>query len=314
MLAFSLALSFATGIIFGLAPALKASRPGLVPALKDASADGHERGRRFDLKKVLVVAEVALSLLLLIASGLFVRSLQAAQAIDPGFDVEKLVSAPLNINLLRYTRVQGREFYRQVVARMERLPGVESATVARVAVIGNGSRVLGILRRSRRWSEREIAERGEWSRSRRGRSESNQRQRRSARDSSRHSASRVLRGRDFDERDDEGHLQVVIVNETAVRIHFAGQDPIGSRVSFNGPQGPWCEIVGIVRDSKYAALGEAAAAGRLHASRAESRDRHDALRASLRSAGVAHRQHPSRDTGDRAEPAGAGRADDDGRR
>ena len=82
---------------------------------------------------VLVVAEVSLSLMLLIASGLFVRSLQAAQAIDPGFDVEKLVSAPLNINLLRYTRVQGREFYREVVARMERLPGVESATVARVA-------------------------------------------------------------------------------------------------------------------------------------------------------------------------------------
>ncbi len=66
----------------------------------------------------------------------------------------------------------------------------------------------------------------------------------------------VLRGRDFDERDDEGHLLVVIVNETAVRIHFHGQDPIGSRVSFNGPQGPWCKIVGIVRDSKYGALGE----------------------------------------------------------
>ena len=145
MLVFSVGLSFATGIMFGLAPALKASRPGLVPALKDASADD-ERGRRFDLKHVLVVAEVALSLMLLIAAGLFVRSLQAAQAIDPGFDVEKLVSAPLNINLLRYTRVQGREFYREVVARMERLPGVESATVARVAVIGNGSRVLGMVR------------------------------------------------------------------------------------------------------------------------------------------------------------------------
>ena len=255
VLAFSIALSFATGIIFGLAPALKASRPGLVPALKDASADGHERGRRFDLKKVLVVAEVALSLMLLIASGLFVRSLQAAQAIDPGFDVEKLVSAPLNINLLRYTRVQGREFYREVVARMERLPGVESATVARVAVIGNGSRVLGILRE---------AAGGPNGRSLNGGNGAGV----VGADPSRINANvigpgffrtlgiPVLRGRDFDERDDEGHLQVVIVNETAVRVHFAGQDPIGSRVSFNGPQGPWCEIVGIVRDSKYAALGE----------------------------------------------------------
>ena len=84
---------------------------------------------------MLVVGEVALSLLLLIAAGLFVRSLQASRAIDPGVDVERLVSAPLNINLLRYTRVQGREFYRQVVERVGRLPGVESASVARVALL-----------------------------------------------------------------------------------------------------------------------------------------------------------------------------------
>jgi predicted permease len=252
VLAFSVGLSFATGIIFGLVPAVKASRPGLVPALKDASADD-ERGRRFDLKHVLVVAEVSLSLMLLIASGLFVRSLQAAQAIDPGFDVEKLVSAPLNINLLRYTRVQGREFYREVVARMERLPGVESATVARVPVIGNGSRVLGMVRDAVQSLNGRSVNEGDGA---------------VGVDSRGINANvigpgffktlgiPVLRGRDFDERDDEGHLLVVIVNETAVRIHFHGQDPIGSRVSFNGPQGPWCKIVGIVRDSKYGALGE----------------------------------------------------------
>ena len=252
VLAFSVALSFATGIIFGLVPALRASRPGLVPALKDASADD-ERGRRFDLKHVLVVVEVSLSLMLLIASGLFVRSLQAAQAIDPGFDVEKLVSAPLNINLLRYTRVQGREFYREVVARMERLPGVESATVARVPVIGNGSRVLGMVRDAAQSLNGRSVNQGDGT---------------VGADSREINANvigpgffktlgiPVLTGRDFDERDDEGHLGVVIVNETAVRIHFHGEDPIGSRVSFNGPQGPWCEIVGIVRDSKYAALGE----------------------------------------------------------
>ena len=91
----------------------------------------------------LVIAEVALSLLLLIAAGLFIRSLQSAQAIDPGFDVEKLVSAPLEINLLRYTRPQGREFYRQILERTESLPGVESATVARVALLSGGGRTLG---------------------------------------------------------------------------------------------------------------------------------------------------------------------------
>src|SRR5919204_1146856 len=99
-------------MVFGVAPALNASRLGLVPALKDA-ASGEGGGARLDLKKTLVVAEVALSLLLLIAAGLFVRSLQSVRAIDPGFDATRLVSAPLNINLLRYTRAQGREFYRQ---------------------------------------------------------------------------------------------------------------------------------------------------------------------------------------------------------
>ena len=90
------------------------------------------------------MAEVALALSLLIAAALFVRSLQSAQRIDPGFDPEKLVSASLNVNLLRYTTVQGREFYRQVVERVERLPGVESATLARVAILSGGSRVASL--------------------------------------------------------------------------------------------------------------------------------------------------------------------------
>ena len=122
VLLFSLLLSCATGILFGIAPALEASRPGLVPALKGTDATLGERRARFDLKKLLVVGEVALSLLLLIAAGLFVRGLQSARAIEPGVDVDKLVSAPLSVNLLRYTRAQGREFYRQAVERVSAAP------------------------------------------------------------------------------------------------------------------------------------------------------------------------------------------------
>ena len=106
-LLFTTMLSLIAGLVFGVAPALKASRPGLVPALKDASGDGNDGGRRYDLQKLLVEGEVALAVLLLIPAGLFVRSLQAAHAIDPGFDGEKLLSAPLDINLLRYTNDQG---------------------------------------------------------------------------------------------------------------------------------------------------------------------------------------------------------------
>ena len=144
VLVFTLVLSLLTGVLFGLVPALRASRPDLVPALKDESfADG--RARHLSLRNVLVVAQVALSLVLLIAAGLFLRSLRQAQAINPGFDAEKLLTAPLNINLLRYTRAQGREFYRQVIEHVEAVPGVESASLARVVALSGGASVRSLL-------------------------------------------------------------------------------------------------------------------------------------------------------------------------
>ena len=236
VLVFSLALSFVTGIVFGAAPALIASRPALVPALKDASADGDERAKRLDARKTLVIAEVALSLLLLIAAGLFVRSFQSALAIEPGFDVDKLVSAPLDINLLRYTRPQGREFYRQIVERAENLPGVESATVARVALLSGGGRTLGFLVEGRNSSHAvnaNVIGPGFFEAL----------------------GIALVTGRDFSDRDVDGSPPVVMLNETIVKMHFAGESPVGQRVRLDGERGPWREIVGVVRDSKDRSLG-----------------------------------------------------------
>src|SRR4029453_2728086 len=100
--------------------------------------------RRFTLRNLLVVAQVGLSLVLLIGAGLFLRSLKNAQDIDPGFEAQKILNAQLNINLLRYTKVQGQEFYRQVVERIEALPGVESASLARVVPLSGGGRTTGV--------------------------------------------------------------------------------------------------------------------------------------------------------------------------
>jgi predicted permease len=250
---FSVALALATGLIFGTAPALRASRPDLVPALKDVAEDSTEPRRRLNLKRMLVVAEVALSLPLLFAAGLFVRSLQSARAIDPGFDRDRLVAAPLNINLLRYTTAQGRQFYRDVVDRVERLPGVEAASVARVAVLTGGGRVLSLLVEGRTGPDERLVSEGAGV---------------AAGDPTRINANVVgpgffttlgialLTGRDFTDRDIEGRPLVVVVNETTVRMHFGGENPIGRRVRLGGPQAPWREIVGVVRDSKYASLGE----------------------------------------------------------
>ena len=253
VLTFALLLSGLTGIVCGAVPALAASRPIMGPALRTSSG-GSEPGRRFDIKKVFVVAEVALSLLLLIAAGLFVRSLRSAHAIDPGIDVDRLVSAPLGINLLRYTSAQGRAFYQQVLERAERLPGVESASVARVAMLGGGGRVLSVHVEGRASSHDRVLSEGGGAAT--------------VGDATVINANvvgprffetvgiRLLHGRDFDSRDTEQAPPVLVINAAAARLHFPDASPIGQRISVDGPDGPWREVVGIVRDSKYGSLGE----------------------------------------------------------
>jgi predicted permease len=252
VLLFTFALSAIAGIVFGLAPALRASRDDVVPALKNAAGDGAVR-RRFSVKQGLVVAEVALSLLLLIAAGLFVRSLGSAQRIDPGFDVSKLVSAPLNVNLLRYTTTQGRAFYRAVTERVEQLPGVESAALSRVSVLSGSGRILSVHVEGRNSTHEQTRAEGGGV---------------VTADPTTINANvvgtrffetlgiRLVLGRAFTEQDADQRPLVAIVNEASVKMHFDGENPLGKRVSFDGPRGPYREIVGVVRDSKYGTLRE----------------------------------------------------------
>ncbi len=259
VLAFTFALSFATGIIFGLAPALQASRADLVPALKDEVAMVAQGRRRLSLRNLLVVAQVALSLVLLIGAGLFLRSLKNAQDIDPGFEADKILNAQLNINLLRYTKAQGQEFYRRVIERVEALPGVESASLARVVPMSGSGRTTSIQIEGQETREDNF------------RSESTGG---SAASENPNTASSnvvgpkyfqtmgigLVRGRDFNPQDKEGVPLVIVVTEAFARRYFEDQDPLGRRVSFRGAQGPWSQIVGVVRDSKYRTVGESARA------------------------------------------------------
>src|SRR6185369_8064180 len=256
VLAFAFALSLATGIIFGLAPALQASRPDLVPALKDEVALVAQGRARLSLRNLLVVAQVALSLVLLIGAGLFLRSLKNAQDIDPGFEADKILNAQLNINLLRYTKAQGQEFYRQVIERVEALPGVESASLARVVPMSGSGRTTSILIEGQEAREDNFRSEG------------------SGTQESTNSATAnvvgpkyfqtmgisLVRGRDFGPQDKEGAPLVIVVTEAFVRRYFADQDPLGRRVSLRGAQGPWSQIVGVARDGKYRTLGESARA------------------------------------------------------
>jgi predicted permease len=244
VLVFSLLLSVGTGVIFGVAPALSASRPSLVEALKLGT--GSRRGRVVEPRTLLVIGQVALSLLLLVAAGLFVRSLQRLQSVDIGLDHEKLVSAPLNVNLLRYTRQQGRQFYEQAVDRVGALPGVVSASVARVAVMTGSARRLPFIAEDGPRPTPESFARGDVSRV-----------------NVNVIAPRyfttlgipLVAGRDFGELDVENRPAVAIVNQTAAAIHFGAETAIGKRISI-GPNGPWREIVGVARDSTYGRIGE----------------------------------------------------------
>ena len=115
VLTFTLVLSVATGILFSLIPALQSSKPQLVPALKDESSmAGFRRSR---LRNALVVAQVSLSLVLLISAGLIVRGLQAAQKVRPGFNPENRVALSFDVVLQGYDESRGRAFYQQVLER-----------------------------------------------------------------------------------------------------------------------------------------------------------------------------------------------------
>lgn len=134
--AFTFLLAVATGVIFGLVPALQASRPDVLPALKDESNAEGPRVRWLNFRSALVITQVALSLALLISTGLFLRTLSYARQVDLGFKPDQVLEVSFNLRLQEYDEAQGQKFYREIVERLERLPGVQTVSVANVLPLG----------------------------------------------------------------------------------------------------------------------------------------------------------------------------------
>ncbi|MCA1817263.1 MAG: ABC transporter permease [Acidobacteria bacterium] len=260
VLAFTLVLSVLTGVVFGIAPALASSRPDLVAALKDetvlVAGQGSAFARRFSLRNLLVVAQVALSLVLLVGAGLFLRSLRSAQRIDLGFEPEDVMTMPLQINLLRYTKAQGQDFYRRVLERVEAIPGVESATMTRTPPLSGASRQSSVIVEGQQQSPDRVSSSETTGGGAVEVSENTTLSSPVARRYFETLKIPLLRGRDFGEADREGAPGVAVVNETFVARYLGGQDPVGRRISLSGEKGPWLEIVGLVRDGKYVTVGE----------------------------------------------------------
>ncbi len=244
VLVFTLGLTVVTGMVFGLAPALGATRADLVPALKDETGTVSHANRRSRLTNAFVVAQVALSLVLLVVSGLFLRSLKKATDVDPGFDARHAAALSLDLGLQGYTAERAGLFYRQLAERAAAIPGVRSVSLASVAPLS------GTMWGTEVELEGEPAATGREARAR------------SAYFSAiwpqffRTLDIPLLAGRDFGAADVRGAPPVVIVNETFARRSWPGQNPVGKRLKLWGDDEPFREVVGVARDSKYDELTE----------------------------------------------------------
>jgi len=238
---FAFALSLVTGVLFGLAPALQATRPALAPTLKSESGPVVGGTAPFRFRKGLVVAQVALSLLLLVGAGLFTRSLVNLRALDPGFAPERLLAFSVDPSLSGYPLPRRLALLRQIQEEVAAEPGVRSVSLAGVALMTNNNSSSTVKVEGYEAKEEEnmnpnfngvgpgfFATLG----------------------------IPLLAGRDFTEADGPDAPKVAVVNETFARYFFRGEDPIGRRFSLGRREDEPITIVGLVRDGRAASLRE----------------------------------------------------------
>jgi predicted permease len=235
VLFFTLGASIVTGLLFGIAPALQATRPSLVPALKGESPAGRSRARA---SSGLVVAQMALSIVLLVCAGLFLHNLQAATTIDKGFDSSHLLISNLDPSLQGYDRARTREFYRRLTERLSAMPAVKQVSTASQIPLGLGENDWGLTIPGYTASPNEMMS-----------VELNQ-------------ISPVyfetmgipiVKGRGIEARDDSTAQRVIVVNQHFADHFWPGQDPLGRIVHTAGSDHT---VIGVVPTGKYDRLGE----------------------------------------------------------
>jgi putative ABC transport system permease protein len=237
VLGFTLAVSVLTGVIFGLVPAIHSSKTELTESLKEGGRGSGEGARRNRVRGVLVVSELAIAVVLLVGAGLLIQSLWRLRQVSPGFDSQNLLTFVVGIPEVKYPTEKQAQFYRDLVTRIESLPGVRSASsVIPLPLSGD------LFRISFETEGRPVAK------------------------GDQPSADffaigdgyfktlgvSILKGRDFNDRDGEKAPGVIIVNQAFARKFFPNEDPVGKRIkpgiSTNENKPDWREIVGVVSD------------------------------------------------------------------
>jgi macrolide transport system ATP-binding/permease protein len=238
---FALLAALGTVLFFGLAPALQASRTQLTAALKEEAGTTTGTLAKGRLRSALVVAQVTLSLVLLLVAGLFLRSLQQAGNIALGFEPRGVVTAAFDLSLTGYSPEQGENFYRQLRARARSLPGVEAVGFASHLPLTFEIRTTDAAAEGR-----DTAPPNEWPKVDRatvgpGYFEA--------------MGIPLLRGRAFAEHDTPQSTPVAVVNETLAQQFWPGQDALGKRLRASGHK-DYYEVIGVVRTAKYRTLSE----------------------------------------------------------
>ena len=247
VLAFTLALSLITCLVFGLIPAWHASKPDLQTALEQSGRTSGPGAARLRFRQTLVVFQVSIAVMLVIGAGLLVKSFWRLQQVDPGFRSERILSAGVTLPRSKYTGpTEINNFFKQLHERVSGMPGVEAATIAydhplqsnwldsfevegRVNPAGSQAPSANFIPVGTTYFETVRAE--------------------------------IVRGRSFTAQDDQDHPGVVIVNEAFVRHYFPAEEPLGRRLRPGPPGRIWdgerltsFEIIGVARDVKFDGL------------------------------------------------------------
>jgi len=239
VLGFTAGLAVLTCVLFGLAPALRATRNSPASSMR-ASGRGLTANReRFGLRRILVVTQVALSLVLLVGALLFVGSLRNLINLDAGFLEDRILIANLSFDSLNIPKDRRIEYRRQLVEQIRVIPGVTSAAHTRLTPLsGSGwNQTIYIDGKNKGVSSLDQITPGYFATL----------------------ATRLVAGRDFDNHDVAGGVHVAIVNEAFAKKFFDGANPVGKRFAFEGDKGeipPVFEIVGVVKNTKYYELRE----------------------------------------------------------
>ena len=241
VLGFVLIVSLTTGLVFGLVPALQATKSDLNESLKEGGRGGTAGARRNRARGLLVVSEIALSLVLLIGAGLMIRSFIRLEQVNPGFDARNVLTMRLTLPSAQYTDIRKRaSLFQQVISRIQALPGVESAAAISRLPLTPGNSGRGLVIEGVQPDSSGNGPTADY--------------RVISPDYFRTMGISLLKGRVFTERDNTQSSDSIVINRTMAERYWAGEDPLGKRVQVGINGNPTLQIIGVVEDVKHLGL------------------------------------------------------------